>query len=254
MSIIALFESNHRGVFVLNKMKKASALSAIVIISTSLAACNANQGALDTRQNDNAQPMGYYSNEDTNVDNEGPVTEMMDGMNNENNDNYFRRVNDRNQNRNMTNQTVPLGDRDNGLVRDNRFSHNDENYHGHIRNVGTNQREEGKTAQQVRNAVEKMNHVDEARVLVTDNNIIVAVDTQGTEENQLKDKIRKQVQKVAKGRNVQVVTDEGTFTRVRNIDNDIQNGVDRNNVDTDINNLMDDLGDAIERPFNNNRD
>jgi spore cortex protein len=236
----------------LNKLKKASAFTAIAILSTGLSACNGDEGALDTRYNDNAQPMGYYSNENTNVDNEGPVTEMMDGMNNDNNENYFRRVNDRYQNRNMSNQTVPLGDQDNGLLKDNRFSKNDVNYHKHLKNVG-NQRDDGKTAQQVSNAVEKINNVDEARVLVTDNNLIVAVDTQDNNNNKLKDRITKQVQKMANGRNVQVVTDEGTFTRIRNIDNDIQNGVDRKTIDADINNLMDDIGDMIKHPLNGDR-
>jgi spore cortex protein len=247
-------KSTYRGVFVLNKLKKTSAFTAIAILSTGLSACNGDKGALDTRYNDNAQPMGYYSNENTNVDNEGPVTEMMDGMNNDNNENYFRRVNDRYQNRNMSNQTVPLGNQDNGLLKDNRFRKNDVNYHGHLRNVANNQRDDGKTAQQVRNAVEKINNVDEARVLVTDNNLIVAVDTQDYKNNKLKDRITKQVQKMANGRNIQVVTDEGSFTRIRNIDNDIQNGVDRKTIDADINNLMDDIGDVIQRPLNGDRE
>lgn len=250
--LVALFESTFRGVLVLNKGKKASALTAIALLTTGLTACNGDEGALDTNYNNNTQPMGYYSNENSDVDNEGPVTEMMDGMNNE--DNYFRQVNNRYDNRNMSNPTVPLGDRDNGLVRDNRFSHGDANYHGHLNEVGYYNGGDGEISRKVKNAVEKMDNVDEARVVVTDDNILVAVDTNDRNDAPLKDKITSNLRKIADGRNVQVVTDEGTFTRIRNIDNDIQNGVDRETIDTDVGELMDDLGDAIQRPFNGNRD
>jgi spore cortex protein len=254
-----------RGVFVLNKGKKASAFTAIALLTTGLTACNGDEGALDTKYNDNAQPMGYYSNENANADNEGPVTEMMDGMNNE--DNYFRKVNNNNNNQNITNPTVPLGDRDDGLVRDNRFSRSDANYHGHLQNVGNNtnnnnrmnitnnnNRDDNEISRKVRTTVEKMDNVDNARVLVTEDNILVAVDTADNNDASLKERISNNVRKMSNGRNVQVVTDEGTFTRVRNIDNDIQNGVERKTIDADINNLMDDLGDAIQRPFNGDRD
>ncbi|MGM0874406.1 MAG: YhcN/YlaJ family sporulation lipoprotein [Bacillota bacterium] len=236
----------------MNKGKKASAFTVIALLTTGLTACNGDEGALDTNYNNNTQPMGYYSNENSDIDNEGPVTEMMDGMNNE--DNYFRQVNDRYDNRNMSNPTVPLGDRDNGLVRDNRFSHGDANYHGHLNEIGYNNRGDGEISQKVKNAVEKMDNVDEARVVVTDDNILVAVDTNDRNDASLKDKITSNLRKMADGRNIQVVTDEGTFTRIRNIDNDIQNGVDRETIDTDVGELMDDLGDAIQRPFNGNRD
>jgi spore cortex protein len=250
--LIALFKSTYRGVLVLNKGKKASAFTAIALLTTGLTACNTNEGAIDSRYNDNAQPIGYYSNENTDVDNEGPVTEMMDGMNQE--DNYFRQVNNRNNNGNMSNPTVPLGDRDNGLIRDNRFSRNDANYHGHLKEVGNNDRDDKEMAQKIRNKVEKMNNVENARVLVTEENILVAVDTNDRNDAKLKEKITNSLRKMADGRNVQVATDEGTFTRVRNIDNDIQNGVERRTIDADINNLMEDLGDAVQRPFNGDRE
>ncbi|WP_197089576.1 YhcN/YlaJ family sporulation lipoprotein [Bacillus sp. SA1-12] len=244
-----LFESTYRGVIVLINKKKASAYTAIALLTSGLTACNNNEGALDTRYNDNTQPMGYYSNEDTNVDNEGPVTEMMDGANNENN--YFRRVNNRNAN--MDNPTAPLGDQDDGLVRDNRFRRTDTNYHGHLNQQGNNDRDDNEISRKVRASVEKMNNIDDARVLITENNILVAVQTDTAADDKLKNKIKNNVRKMADGRDVQVVTDQGTFNRVRNIDNNIQNGVDRTRIDNDINNLMNDLGNAVQRPFNGNR-
>ncbi|HZH59894.1 MAG TPA: YhcN/YlaJ family sporulation lipoprotein [Metabacillus sp.] len=241
----------------MTKGKKAVAITAFALLTTSLTACNGDQGAIDNNRNTNqAQPMGYYTNEDTNgVDNEGPVTEMMDGMNDgDNRNHYFRQVNNRGNNRNMSNPTVPLGNRDTGLVRDNRYSNGDTNYHRHLNEVGYYNRGDGEIAQKIKNSVEKMDNVDEARVVVTDDNVLVAIDTNDRNVQDMKEKITRQARKMADGRNVQVVTDEGTFTRIRNIDNDIQNGVDRDVIDTDVNELLDDLGDAVQRPFNvNNR-
>ena len=242
----------------MNRGKKASVLTAIALLTTTgLAACNTDQGALDTRNNDNARPIGYYSNENSNVDNEGPITEMMDGMNNNrnnNNNNNFLRVNDRNYNRNVNNPIGPLGEGNNASVGDTLYSRNDANYHGQIKNVGYYNRDDNDIHRKVKTAVEKIDNVDEANVLVTENNILVAVDTNNRNDAALKNKITSTVEKMADGRNVDVVTDEGTFTRVRNIDNNIQNGVDRKTIDADVNNLMDDIGDVIQRPFTRNRD
>jgi spore cortex protein len=120
--------------------------------------------------------------------------------------------------------------------------------------TNNNNRDDNEISRKVRTTVEKMEKVDNARVLVTEDNILVAVDTADNNDASLKERISNNVRKMSNGRNVQVVTDEGTFTRVRNIDNDIQNGVERKTIDADINNLMDDLGDAIQRPFNGDRD
>ncbi|WP_083584295.1 YhcN/YlaJ family sporulation lipoprotein [Bacillus weihaiensis] len=230
--------------------KKASTFTAIAVLASGLTACNGDEGALDTNYDDSARPIGYYSNEDTDVDNEGPITEMMDGMDDE--DNYFRRVNERND-KNMANPTVPLGDRDEGLIRDNRFSRGDANYHGHLNEIGYYNRGDGAVSEKVKNAVEKMDNVDDARVLVTDNNVIVAVDTNDRNDADMKKEIMNTVKKMTDGRDVQVVTDEGTFTRIRNIDNDIHNGGDRETIDADVEELMNDFGDAIQRPFTNDR-
>ena len=237
------------------KGKKAVAFTAIALLTTGLTACNGDQGAIEnTRNTDQAQPIGYYTNENTNgADNEGPVTEMMDGMNDgDNRNHYFRQVNNRNNTRDISNPTVPLGDRDAGLVRDNRYSNGDANYHRHLNEVGYYNRGDGEAAQKIKNAIEKMDNVDNARVLVTDDNVLVAVDSNDKNNQDMKEKITSQTRKMANGRNVQVVTDEGTFTRVRNIDNDIQNGVDKDVIDTDVNELLNDLGNAVQRPFNRN--
>ncbi|MDQ0224732.1 spore cortex protein [Metabacillus niabensis] len=248
----------------MNMPKKFTSLTAIALLTTGLSACNGNNDAMDTNNNGNngnAQPIGYYSNENTNVENEGPVTEMMDGMNRDQRGNgnanqqggYFRRVNDRNNDNDTTNRIAPLGNEDNGLVRDNRYSRSDANYHGHLNDEDYYNRGDRQLSDKVSNAVEKMDNVENANVLVTDDNIIVAVDTNDNNNRAMKDEITKKVKNMAKGRNIQVVTDEATITRVRNISNNMNNGGDRKTIDADITELMNDIGDTIRRPFNGNQ-
>lgn len=225
------------------KVKKFPSVAAITLITAGITACNGDQGAMNTgNHTNNAQPMGYYSNENATADNEGPATEMLDGMHNDNN--YFHRVNDRYTNKNMSNPTAPLGERDQGLMRDNRYSHGDANYHGHLNEVGYYNRGDGEMTRKVRNSVEKINGVEDAQVLVTEDTILVAIETNDQNNKKIRNKVTNNVQRMAEGRDIQVYTDEGTLKRLRNIDNDIQNGVDRQTIDGNINNLLNDKGEG----------
>lgn len=280
-----------KGVFALRKT--ASALAVIAVMTTGLVACNNadnNEGAMDTRNNNATRQVGYYTNDNNDVTrgydrdgNEGPVTDMFDG----DRDTNYRRVNN-DRNARMDNPMVPLGSRDNNIARDVNYSRNDVNYHGHLNNrannvnngrndvgtmygnTGTNgtgnnnmntaanntgyyNRADQDLADKVVNRVEKMANVDDARVLVTDDNIVVAVDTNDKNNKNVEKQVAKSVDKMANGRNVRVVTDEAMYTRIRNVDNDIRNNVNRTDIGDTIGDIMRDLGNAIQRPFQNNR-
>ncbi len=280
-----------KGVFALRKT--ASALAVIAVMTTGLVACNNadnNEGAMDTRNNNATRQVGYYTNDNNDVTrgydrdgNEGPVTDMFDG----DRDTNYRRVNN-DRNARMDNPMVPLGSRDNNIARDVNYSRNDVNYHGHLNNrannvnngrndvgtmygnTGTNgtgnnnmntaanntgyyNRADQDLADKVVNRVEKMANVDDARVLVTDDNIVVAVDTNDRNNKNVEKQVAKSVDKMANGRNVRVVTDEAMYTRIRNVDNDIRNNVNRTDIGDTIGDIMRDLGNAIQRPFQNNR-
>ncbi|MGG3888729.1 YhcN/YlaJ family sporulation lipoprotein [Metabacillus fastidiosus] len=273
--------------------KTASALAVIAVMTTGLVACNNadnNEGAMDTRNNNATRQVGYYTNDNNDVTrgydrdgNEGPVTDMFDG----DRDNNYRRVNN-DRNARMGNPMVPLGSRDNNIARDVNYSRNDVNYHGHLNNrannvnsgrndvgtmygnTGTNgtgnnnmntaannqgyyNRADKDLADKVANHVEKMANVDDARVLVTNDNIVVAVDTNDRNNKNVEKQVAKSVDKMANGRNVRVVTDEAMYTRIRNVDNDIRNNVNRTDIGDTIGDIMRDLGNAIQRPFQNNR-
>ncbi|WP_411333502.1 YhcN/YlaJ family sporulation lipoprotein [Metabacillus indicus] len=235
---------------------KLTAFAVIAVAASGLAACNNNnEGALDTRYNDNARPIGYYSNEHRgnngnadNVDNDGPLTEMMEG---DMNDNYFTKVNDRDtafHNGRMDNPTAPLSNEDGMLERDNRFSRNDENYHGQVKQISYYNDNEKALAKKVSERAADVKNVDDVRTLVNGDQVLVAVDTDDKNDKNVKNAVMDAVKPAANGKDVQVVTDEGTFSRVRTINDNIENGQDKKSIDADIRDLFDDIGNMMNKP------
>jgi spore cortex protein len=232
---------------------KVTAFAAITLVTTGLAGCNTNEGALDTRYDDSARPIGYYSDEhrnnDDGVDNDGPLTEMMEG---DMNDNYFTNVNNRDDafhNGRMDNPTAPLSNEDGVLEKDNRFSRSDENYHGQARKVTYYNDKEEELAKRVAEKVSDVKNVEDVRTIVNGDQLLVAVDTNDKNDEDVKNSVLNAVKPLAKGKDVQVVTDEGTFTRVRTINDNIENGQPKKTIDTDIRDLFDDMGNIMREPF-----
>ncbi|MFT4412777.1 YhcN/YlaJ family sporulation lipoprotein [Fredinandcohnia humi] len=256
-------------------MRKALyTLSTATLMLGALTACNTNQGALDTNYNDNARPIGYYSNENVDRterngngyrvnDNDGPLTEIMDrngdGNNNQNNYRNKNGAGIMNTRENNHRGGTPYNDGNPNTMRDNGHGHADQNYHSHIndnnhrvRTYGYYNQENGNLVRRISDRAERVKNVDDARVIVTADNVLVAVDTNDNNDKNVKEAVRKAVQPLAQGKTINVVTDEGTFSRVRNIDNDIRNGNTRESIDTDINDLLENIGDALYEPFDNN--
>ncbi len=230
-----------KGVFVLRRT--ASILTALSIASTSLVACNADNNAMDTRYNDNAQPIGYYTgdrNEDY-MDNEGPITEMFDGANNRDD---RRRIDYPNNYSNRAPLTIDDRDRANEY---GMYDRNDYNYHDHI---GNRMDQNSQLAERISDQVATIANVEDVNTLVTKDNVLIAVDTNDRNNQNVENKVKEVAEKIAKGKNINVVTDEATFTRVRNINRGLMNG---DEMDNDIRNLFDDIGDALEAPFDRNR-
>ncbi|UAL51168.1 MULTISPECIES: YhcN/YlaJ family sporulation lipoprotein [Metabacillus] len=235
---------------------KVTAIAAIAIAATGLAGCNNNEGALDTRYDDSTRPIGYYSDEHRNdnndvdnVDNDGPLTEMMEG---DMNDNYFTKVNNRDDafhNGRMDNPTAPLSNEDGTLEKDNRFSRTDENYHGQVKQVNYYSDKEEAIAKNVSEKASDVKEVDDVRTVVNGDQVLVAIDTDDKNDKNVKDAVLNAVRPAAKGKEVQVVTDEGTFSRVRTINDNIENGQPKKTIDTDIRDLFDDMGNVMREPF-----
>lgn len=241
-----------KGVFRLNKKHF---LVPLISLTFGLVGCADNdESAVQNRNSENVQPFGYYSNEDHNNggnvrildDNDGPVTEIMDhsfGAEGVNERNQRTKVLENGDvNGNPANPTKPLSTYDrNFLQRDNRFSTSDVNYHGHLDNKESRIRSANDTVYDVNLAnkldaqAAKVANVQGVHSLVYQNSVIIAVDLANiTNEQETRQKIRQAVQPYVKGRSVTVVSDEGTFTRIRDINNNIENGRLREGFDVNL--------------------
>lgn len=208
---------------------------------------------MDTRYNDDTQPIGYYNGDRNNrdaIDNDGPITEMFDGGVDEND--YLNNRND-NNNRNRLNvrdtgRLTPLTMDERNRARNYTFSRNDQNYHDHL---GNNLRTNEALAERIADQVAKLRNVEDVNTLVTANNVVVAVDTNDRNNRDVVNQVRRVVERMARGKNVNVVTDEANFRRVDTLNRDINNG---RNVDNDIQDFLNDIGETITEPFDaNNR-
>lgn len=191
--------------------------------------------------NNVARPMGYYSNENHANndygflrDNDGTLTEIMDhnlGAEDQAVNKKTRsQLQTRDENGNPPNPTVPRAKTDrNFFQRDNRFSTSDLNYHGHLstkngnNGVVTNPNFQDRFTAKIRNKVENIDNVRNVRSVAYGNTVIVSVSLHDNDQAaKTKRAIKNAVQPYAKGKTVQVITDEGTIGRDRNIHNDSQ--------------------------------
>ncbi|SDH56813.1 sporulation lipoprotein, YhcN/YlaJ family [Alteribacillus persepolensis] len=234
-------------------MKKAAlTMTAFTIIASGLAGCGTAEdnemGASPTRYSgydnnmDGRDAGGNYRSD--NYRGEGPVTDMMT-------------VDDRQHGRNdrgTADNRGQIGDR-NGMVGErgnlNTRNVNDGNQmNDRTGNQGNNQQE----AEEIANKVENIDGVDDSRVIVRDNDILIGVDTyeDGEKADRMADKIKRQVEKNAgDGKNVYVTTDEEQYGNIQEIDNNLQNGMGLNEAGDTINAMIEDLSNAAQRPFEN---
>lgn len=167
-----------------------------ILLIAALAGCN-NTGT--TNYNDNASPLGYYSDEAINddrtgLDNDGPITEMMD----RNAKGY---------------QTVPLTNEGVNLNKQN-INRN---------SMSNSELSSGRLTEKIEQQVRKVKNVEDVRVLIQGNDVLIVLDTNGKNQRQIETEVKKTVRPLTKGRNVYVVKDKGTFLRIRDIDNDLFN-------------------------------
>ncbi|XJZ26352.1 YhcN/YlaJ family sporulation lipoprotein [Bacillota bacterium Lsc_1132] len=212
-------------------------ISIVVLFAVGIiTGCSGNQrSGANERYNDNARPIGYYSNENHPQnrsgflnDNDGPITEMMDhsfGAEGQlAKDQQKRQLQTRDENGNPPNPTLPLASHDqNFFMRDNRFSTSDANYHGHlnqnIANTGfsADSATHQKLTEQVRKTAAKVQNVRKVRSVVYGSSVLISVELiDKRKETQTKKAIQQAVSPYVDGRGVIVTTDDGTFTRMRN--------------------------------------
>ncbi|WLR44067.1 YhcN/YlaJ family sporulation lipoprotein [Bacillus carboniphilus] len=204
--------------------KTAKLVTALTIMSTGLVACNTNNEAMDKNYNDNTQPIGYYSNDKMNDRNRGGVTDIVDDTTrNKRDNNYGTNMKDYNK-QNVNNR------------RDMNIFNGDAN---------------GNLADSITDRVSRIRNVEDCRTLVNGDNVIVAVDTDDKNNADVTNEVKKECSDIAAGKNVQVVTDENLFTRVRDIDDNLRSGAGMEDINADMEDLMDNINDSMKDMFNN---
>lgn len=113
---------------------------------------------------------------------------------------------------------------------------------------------DNRTADNIANQVNKIKGVTYATTLINGNNVIVGIHTAATAKSpaHLRNEVKNIVQKYVGHRNVTVVSDQTVVNRMTNVSNRITNGSAGREVGSDVNAIFNDLGDAIQRPFQNN--
>ncbi|MGM0844102.1 MAG: YhcN/YlaJ family sporulation lipoprotein [Bacillota bacterium] len=226
----------------------------IPISAMVLGACSGTEDAAREQSDNSYEPMGVYSNEghgnDRNEDRDGPLTEWYDhsigreGQAIREGKRRYLQVKD--ENGNPQNPSKPLAETDrNFFLKDERASHGDANYHGHLDDNTRKARNsyytayEGELAEKIGEITASVENVNDVRSVTYGTNVLIAVDL--ADDNRFDEterEIERAVQPYLKGRTVTVVSDEGTFSRIRNIDNDLRDGGPREAIQMDIHDII----------------
>ncbi|PSL45127.1 sporulation lipoprotein YhcN/YlaJ [Salsuginibacillus halophilus] len=115
---------------------------------------------------------------------------------------------------------------------------------------GMNGQDDRKAADNIRKYTEKLEHVTDARVIVNDDDVLIGVQTDGDESENLERKVKKEAEQVYnEDKNVHVVTDESSYNELERMDDELRSGAAFEEIGSTFNEMLDDLGDAAQRPF-----
>ena len=219
-------------------MQKNKLVAPILLtLSFGLTGCGVNDDqTADQNRLNSARPIGYYSNEQHEVnkdnryttDNDGPITEIMDhtyGDEDNRKDVDVQNVNNRNDvkirnvnNRNDTREKANINDRDERVSYDTEL------------------------AEKVSNAASKIDNVKNARSIVYGDNVLVALEVENAKNvEQTKAKVEDKLNDSLNGRDISVVTDKGIFTSIEGINRSIRNGQPQQTITNNIDNIFNHL-------------
>jgi spore cortex protein len=254
-------------------MKKTTftTLSAALILG-GLVGCATNEEAVDNRYDNTTRPIGYYSNDDREGDleynngrgmDQGPLTDMfdIDDNNQFKNDRAYdtRFINTRRKDigRNMNNGNGDMNYR-NGTMNDygdgnvNQYGNGKMNMTNNGYNYDKRYARDGSLAERIDERVENMAYVEDVNTVVYNDTIIVAIDTDDRNDKDVEKKVRRAIQGLAHDKKVRIVTDENMFKRIGTINDGLRDGDAIDDFQSDFREIMDDIGDAMKRPFDNN--
>ncbi|MEC1620171.1 YhcN/YlaJ family sporulation lipoprotein [Bacillus mojavensis] len=197
-------------------MGRKLTIAGLILMTAGLTACGANNDALnDTRNNGNngnTRPIGYYTNENDadrqgdGMDHDGPVSELMEDQNDQNG---------RDRNTTNVNDRVTADDRV-PLTTDGTYNNtNNRNMNRNgTNNNGYNNQENRRLAAKIANRVKQVKNVYDTQVMVTDEKVVIAVRSHDDFTQSDRQNVKKAARNYADGRDVQVSTDKGLFTRL----------------------------------------
>lgn len=168
---------------------------------------------------------------------------------NTNNDNA---MNNRDNNNATENQRTGFGidtnDRAVRDVRDDRMMRKND-----TTNIGYYKEYDGRLAEQVAKRIEQINGVKNASVVLYEDTALIGIDTSRNDVQNIEKEARNICQSMTNKDNIRVVTDKTDNGRIRDIDTRLRRGSAMDEVGSDIRAIINDLGDAASRPFENNR-
>ncbi|MHA6166506.1 YhcN/YlaJ family sporulation lipoprotein [Bacillus mojavensis] len=194
-------------------MGRKLTIAGLILMTAGLTACGANNDALnDTRNNGNTRPIGYYTNENDadrqgdGMDHDGPVSELMEDQNGQNG---------RDRNTTNVNDRVTADDRV-PLTTDGTYNNtNNRNMNRNgTNNNGYDNQENRRLAAKIANRVKQVKNVNDTQVMVTDDKVVIAVRSHADFTKSDRQNVTKAARNYADGRDVQVSTDKGLFTRL----------------------------------------
>ncbi|WP_165763715.1 YhcN/YlaJ family sporulation lipoprotein [Halalkalibacter urbisdiaboli] len=112
---------------------------------------------------------------------------------------------------------------------------------------------DSRTAQQIVSRVQNMNGVDDVRVIVHGNDVVVGIDSDNNNAQQVEQKVERKVKGLVKGKDVHVVTDNDTVGQIRTMDDRLRTGAAFEEVGATFNDMINDLARAVQRPFERSR-
>ncbi|MBS4173678.1 YhcN/YlaJ family sporulation lipoprotein [Bacillus sp. FJAT-49736] len=207
-------------------------ISALLICG--LTACAQDKNAVNDRNVNRFQPVGYSTNDQSIVDHDGPLTELMDYSTG--NVDYVKN----------NNRFLPSGypddygphlgspmtqfDTNNTTVNKERHLR-DINYHGQFNTRNSKARPsyyngyEGRLSEAISNTAASVPNVTDARTIIDGKRVLIAVALKDENKDQAtKRSVENAVLPYLNNRNYVVATNIGTYYRVRQLDNELRNG------------------------------
>jgi len=111
-----------------------------------------------------------------------------------------------------------------------------------------------RTARQIAQRVNGLKGVRDSSVLISGNTVVVGVVPENYNQNlqQLDEQVRIVTKNIVGDKHVRVVTDRNIVGRIMDVNKRITNGSAGREVQSDVRGILNDIGNIIQRPFQNN--